>query len=425
MPYTKNNLPPQAKNLTDEQKEKFIDVFNSLLKEGIEEEKAITVAISKAKEPFKNRNRREDMSEFFENQWVEVFRVGEQTDASGDTRVWTDSDLNKIVKSYDVKKHEAPLVVGHPSDNAPAFGWVDEMKTDGKILFAKFKQLVPEFLEAVKNGLYKKRSISLYPDLTLRHIGFLGAVPPAVKGLANIKFNDNENVINIEFTDNKEGDDKMPKELLEKIEAQDTKIEELSTQNNDFTEKFNVLIEKNKELSEKIVQFEEEKPADKTENDEKDKDKKEKKDPEFEEQQKRITNLEIENAQIKKASRMGEYKEFVNKLHSEGKIVSDKVNDLIDFLEAFNGLGEFNFTDKKESALDRFKSYLEAQPQMVDFDEKVKKDKTNQNQSADFKLNEIAQEKAKKENISYSEALFQAQEENADLAQKAAYEILK
>jgi hypothetical protein len=40
----------------------------------------------------------------------------------------------------------------------------------------------------VKRGLFKKRSISLYPDLTLRHIGFLGAMPPAIKGLADIKF---------------------------------------------------------------------------------------------------------------------------------------------------------------------------------------------------------------------------------------------
>ena len=33
----------------------------------------------------------------------------------------------------------------------------------------------------------------------LRHIGFLGAVPPAVKGLADIKFNEDNSVMDIEF----------------------------------------------------------------------------------------------------------------------------------------------------------------------------------------------------------------------------------
>ena len=155
---------------------------------------------------------------FFENQWIEIFRVGEQSDSQGNTRKWTVSDLEKIVKNYDAKKHEVPLVVGHPKENAPAFGWVESLKTDGEFLFAKFRQLVPEFVEAVKKGLYKKRSISLYPDLTLRHIGFLGAVPPAVKGLADIKFNES-NSITIEInTQRKETTPMIEKEIVENNE---------------------------------------------------------------------------------------------------------------------------------------------------------------------------------------------------------------
>ena len=57
---------------------------------------------------------------------------------------------------------------------------------------AKAKQVVPEFTEALKNGLYKKRSISLDKDGKLRHVGFLGAAAPAVKGLADIQFNADE-----------------------------------------------------------------------------------------------------------------------------------------------------------------------------------------------------------------------------------------
>jgi hypothetical protein len=42
----------------------------------------------------------------------------------------------------------------------------------------------------VNQGLFKKRSISVYPDGTLRHVGFLGAQPPALKGLADFAFKD-------------------------------------------------------------------------------------------------------------------------------------------------------------------------------------------------------------------------------------------
>lgn len=138
------------------------------------------------------------------NYWIEVFKVGEHTDAGGDTREWTSDDLQKMVDLYNNQseddKHEAPVVVGHPVDNSPAYGWVEQLKTDGKTLFAKLKDLNKEFLNWVEKGLYKKRSISLYPNLLLRHIGFLGGVPPAVKGLADVKgFQEDNNEMLFEF----------------------------------------------------------------------------------------------------------------------------------------------------------------------------------------------------------------------------------
>jgi hypothetical protein len=107
---------------------------------------------------------------------------------NGHTRSFTVEDLDNVVDSYNPGYHEAPLVIGHPIDNAPAFGWVAELKRQGDILLARVKDIVPEFAEAVQSGLYKKRSISLYPNMVLRHVGFLGAMPPAVKGLENIAF---------------------------------------------------------------------------------------------------------------------------------------------------------------------------------------------------------------------------------------------
>lgn len=138
------------------------------------------------------------MKDFFDGQWFEVFRCGDHTDSAGHKDTWTEERLDKIA-TYNAGKHEAPIVIGHPKDNTPAFGWVEEVKRDGKTLLAKARGLVPEFVDMVKQGMFKKRSISLYGDGTLRHIGFLGAMPPAVKGLADIAFEEKDDSITIDF----------------------------------------------------------------------------------------------------------------------------------------------------------------------------------------------------------------------------------
>lgn len=120
-----------------------------------------------------------------------VFRTGVHTDSQGQIRTWTPEDLARIAETYNPALHEAPAVIGHPETNAPAWGWVKGLDVTGDTLNAT-AELVPEFEEMVKKGLFKKRSISLYPDGSLRHVGFLGAQPPAVKGLPDIAFVEGE-----------------------------------------------------------------------------------------------------------------------------------------------------------------------------------------------------------------------------------------
>jgi len=147
---------------------------------------------------------------------IAVFRTGQHTDMKGQVQDWTERDLDQIINNYDPEKHEAPAVIGHPKNNSPAFGWVKKLSRVGDTLYAEFAQLNPDFIDMLKAGSFKKRSISLYPDMTLKHVGFLGAAPPAVKGLPDYQFSDNENDIIIEFSTSKE---EKPMELKEFFEA--------------------------------------------------------------------------------------------------------------------------------------------------------------------------------------------------------------
>lgn len=131
----------------------------------------------------------------------EIFIAGTRADNSGKEVTITPDDLNAIAKGYNPSFHEAPIVIGHPDDNAPAYGWVKSLSTKGDKLYAEFGEMDEGFVSLVKSGRYKKLSASFYPpkhpsnpkpdNWYLRHIGFLGALPPAVKGLSPVSFNDN------------------------------------------------------------------------------------------------------------------------------------------------------------------------------------------------------------------------------------------
>lgn len=135
--------------------------------------------------------------------WFPVFKSGEQTDSRGRKNTFTEQDLDSIVANHSADD-PAPLVVGHPKTNHPAYGWTEALKREGNTLYAKATDVVTEFEQAVKNKLYRKRSISIVPTddgYRLRHIGFLGAAAPAVEGLKDIAFSDNNNALEFEMSD--------------------------------------------------------------------------------------------------------------------------------------------------------------------------------------------------------------------------------
>lgn len=131
---------------------------------------------------------------------LEIFRAGKHIAVDGREIEFSAADVAEIAASYAPAVCEAPLVVGHPKIDAPAYGWAKQLTAKDGVLYAEPHQVDPAFATLVNNGRYKKRSASFYlrdtpgnptpGKLYLRHIGFLGAVPPAVKGLRDAQFAD-------------------------------------------------------------------------------------------------------------------------------------------------------------------------------------------------------------------------------------------
>lgn len=131
---------------------------------------------------------------------IEVFRPGTFTPMAGDPITYSAADLKAVADAYDPATAPAPIVVGHPDTDAPAFGWVESFDYDTKAerLFANLHEIEPAFAELVKAGRYKKVSMAFFsPDQDHnpargtwypKHVGFLGAAAPAVSGLKNASF---------------------------------------------------------------------------------------------------------------------------------------------------------------------------------------------------------------------------------------------
>ncbi|QQS31868.1 MAG: hypothetical protein IPM50_09260 [Acidobacteriota bacterium] len=142
----------------------------------------------------------------FNNQWIEISRAGRFRDANGVERNLTRDMFDQVIANFE--HSTSPIVVGHPeNDTAPAYGWASELRLNGDSLEARFSDTDPNFEQLVAAGRFKKRSASFYLEPPrLRHVGFLGATPPAIKGLRDIQFAEGESfavesTINFKETD--------------------------------------------------------------------------------------------------------------------------------------------------------------------------------------------------------------------------------
>lgn len=142
---------------------------------------------------------------------INIFKAGTHTAMSGATLSFSEADLQASVDAYDPELHEAPITVGHPKDNLPAYGWISGLEySEDRGLDALPHQVDEDFAEMVSKGRFKKVSASFYgPDAPnnpapgkfyLRHVALLGAQPPAVKGLKEVEFSEAEEGV-VEFTE--------------------------------------------------------------------------------------------------------------------------------------------------------------------------------------------------------------------------------
>lgn len=144
-------------------------------------------------------NMQSDAVQAMQSQPIEIFRAGTHVDSAGNTRTFTPQDVQGMAAVYDPARHEAPLTLGHPDADRPAYGWVKSLTAtkDGRLLMM-VDRVDPAFADGVRASRYKKRSASFYPPMApnspvpgnwyLRHVGWLGAQPPAVQGLADVNF---------------------------------------------------------------------------------------------------------------------------------------------------------------------------------------------------------------------------------------------
>lgn len=396
-------------------------------------------------------------------EWIEVFSIGRWTDGAGNTSDWTLDDLKEIAESYNPQIYDAPIVIGHPDIDSPAYGWIDALKVEGEKLLAKPKQLVDEFKDWVKRGLYKKISISIFPDMTLRHIGFLGGAPPAVKGLKSVAFTKKkaewqfEKEIKMKFAKqcshmNEDGTfiggfdgcvehmmqcENLPEENANRLCAYiGRKAGKMSEATDNIKKGGNTMREWITKLEEAVGLAKKELTPDPsvkfTEVDVQAK-VKEAEDRVFAEAQKKIDSekKEKEGAQrklkeIEDQKRKEGVASFCENLCKEGKLTPAlrKIMEPIMIAVAADET-QIEFSEGvKKTKLDGIKDFLNELPKVVTFKEMVQAEGPNAGGSAAEKLSALTKTKMEqKKDLSYTQAFAEVQRENIELAKELLEEV--
>jgi hypothetical protein len=127
----------------------------------------------------------------------QIFRAGAHIAMCGIPLEFSERDLQITAATYNSDVRPAPLVLGHPTDDQPTYGQVRGLFVKEGKLFAQAK-VDDALVTLVRKGHYRNVSASFISPFAsdnptpgayyLKHVGFLGAHPPAVRGMAPPEF---------------------------------------------------------------------------------------------------------------------------------------------------------------------------------------------------------------------------------------------
>ena len=289
-------------------------------------------------------------------------------------------------------------------------------------------QVVEEFKDWVRKGLYKKISIALNDNMGLRHIGFLGGRAPAIKGLKPATFGEGKAAWTFEMeipclpddsgykqnftkTINKGGKKMTIQGFIEKMKGLFVEAEQelappphVGNPGAKFTEA---------DLSAKMKEIETQT---------------------FAEAQKKI-NIETEARKVAEGklkdietkSRKESIAAFCEAQCKEGKLtpaLRKRIEPVMIFAANHEDAIEFAEGEKK-TPIEALQSFMSALPKMVVFSEVAGKEKDGPTGgSAGEKLTILTHTKMKeKKDLSFSAAFSEVQKENPGLVEEYALEI--
>lgn len=168
-----------------------------------------------------------------------IFKAGTHTDSSGRVVSMSVDDLWQIANAYEPDLAAAPLVVGHPELDMPAYGWVKTLTVNGNELVAEAEDVAIEFADMVNQRRFPNRSAAIFLENTpgnpkpgkkyLKHVGFLGASPPAIRGLKPVTFSEQDQALYFNFSlQNEESNmnEEQLKQQAQEISRRETILQE-------------------------------------------------------------------------------------------------------------------------------------------------------------------------------------------------------
>jgi len=321
--------------------------------------------------------------------FFEVFKAGNYPQGK-----FTKAEVEELAKNYDPSFCEAPITLDH-EQKGPAYGWVENLKEEGGVLKATFKDLSDDLKEFVNQGKYKKISIEIYRELEgkkpyLKAVSFLGASIPQVKGMKAVEFKEGESDTYIFETVIQDSEEDQDTEGLKAT------IDDLTKQVADFKEKakknteIKDLKSQVKDLSIQLAKFKDD-AAGKDE-------------------------LAKELKDIKDNLRTKDFNEFIDKQIETGTLTPAQKDAVFSILCDLDNVKKF---DDASNSIEDFKTLITAMPKQIEFSEvatkkklttKVDEEKYADADEESVEIYKQAKALAKKENISFKDALLKIKE---------------